>query len=616
MIIVMMVFVAVSMVFSSSAEHFVVDNNTIALWRFNEGAGDSVFDISGNNNHGRFNKAPTWSTASGVKGGGVMFDGALFAKVENPRKVFDLNGSFSLEARVMIPTGYIVHYFRILGRHRYGDNTGFVWGKGGALFEAYDSISQITATSNKVTLSNDIWYELGVHYDSASTKIKYSVNGVIVDSITKNFNKIYYTPMALLIGAELHPDSVGGANFFQGIIDEIKVSVKRTAKPPVFVSNPDTVSLESHLYTYLVNAKDPDSTSVTFSLVSNITGMSLKKDTLIFTPSSGQIGIHNVSIKATTSKGGISFQNFRLHVLPRTAQITFSNIIPVKDSVRITEGDTTVFSISAKSRNFGASITYQWYVNDLLVASDTFFKMVAGYKDAGVAEIKVTTYDGVEFVDKKWTVLIANKKILPVIISPASDMSVNGDSVFRWICLDPDLDSVTTRYDVEFMRNSQPTVPIYTLYALQEKQFVLNRVIQRNVLPENAVLAWRVRAYDTNGDTVPFCSPSAFYYTGYGTNIENNSERELDMFTAIPNPFNPVTVIKLSSSVQFGSAQLLITNMTGRIIKKIKRNEKSNKFEFSWDGTDDAFNRCAGGIYMCTIKTDAFSRNIKILLAK
>jgi hypothetical protein len=52
--------------------NFDLDLNTMALWNFNEGQGDTIFDISGNNNHGKIEGA-AWSL--GANSTGLIFDG-------------------------------------------------------------------------------------------------------------------------------------------------------------------------------------------------------------------------------------------------------------------------------------------------------------------------------------------------------------------------------------------------------------------------------------------------------------------------------------------------------------------------------------------------------------
>ncbi|MDD5731156.1 MAG: hypothetical protein PHN57_08550, partial [Candidatus Omnitrophica bacterium] len=71
-IITLMAFVAVQ-ISAVDSTYFAVDANTVALWRFNEGEGDTAHDISGNNNHGKLVNGPTW--CEGRFGHGIQLDG-------------------------------------------------------------------------------------------------------------------------------------------------------------------------------------------------------------------------------------------------------------------------------------------------------------------------------------------------------------------------------------------------------------------------------------------------------------------------------------------------------------------------------------------------------------
>lgn len=67
-------FVVMAMVFptGTGADELTVDEHTVALWHFNEGSGNIVYDESGNGNHGTIHGA-TWTT--GMFGSALSFDG-------------------------------------------------------------------------------------------------------------------------------------------------------------------------------------------------------------------------------------------------------------------------------------------------------------------------------------------------------------------------------------------------------------------------------------------------------------------------------------------------------------------------------------------------------------
>ena len=88
-------------------------------------------------------------------------------------------------------------------------------------------------------------------------------------------------------------------------------------KPPTITSTPITTATVGVLYTYYVNATDPDSDTLTYSLTTNPSSMTINSSTgvISWTPTSAQIGDNNVTVKV--SDGGLfDTQSFIITVNP------------------------------------------------------------------------------------------------------------------------------------------------------------------------------------------------------------------------------------------------------------------------------------------------------------
>ncbi|MFC1718520.1 putative Ig domain-containing protein [Candidatus Poribacteria bacterium] len=87
--------------------------------------------------------------------------------------------------------------------------------------------------------------------------------------------------------------------------------------PPEITSEPITEATEGHLYTYGVEATDPDTDSVlTYSLVTSPEGMEINSSTgeINWTPGSGQTGENDVTVKVSDGNGASETQSFTVSV--------------------------------------------------------------------------------------------------------------------------------------------------------------------------------------------------------------------------------------------------------------------------------------------------------------
>ena len=84
-----------------------------------------------------------------------------------------------------------------------------------------------------------------------------------------------------------------------------------------------------------------------------------------------------------------------------------------------------------------------------------------------------------------------------------------------------------------------------------------------------------------------------------------------------PNPFNPVTHLRFRIS-DFAFAELTIYDVMGRKVKTVVRGRLSpGSHEVQWDGTDDAGQPVASGVYVYRLRTaNGFTASRKMVLLK
>jgi len=83
-----------------------------------------------------------------------------------------------------------------------------------------------------------------------------------------------------------------------------------------------------------------------------------------------------------------------------------------------------------------------------------------------------------------------------------------------------------------------------------------------------------------------------------------------------PNPFNSCTMIQISGYHKFKNTDLLIFDVKGRLIRKLKFELNTGVVTLKWDGLDDNGQQVSSGLYLLQVKTDKTFISAKILLLK
>jgi hypothetical protein len=187
-------------------------NGLVAAYSFNEAAGVSTLDASGNSNTGTIANA-TRSTA-GKFGNALLFNGTS-ARVNVPDAAsLDLTTGMTLEAWVR-PSALASWRTVILKETTGGLAFSLYAHTTGSRPEGYVHVTTDTAASGTSALALNTWTHLSVSYDGVT--IRLYVNGVQVGS------RALTGPIATSTGALRIGGNAVWGEYFKGLIDEVRV---------------------------------------------------------------------------------------------------------------------------------------------------------------------------------------------------------------------------------------------------------------------------------------------------------------------------------------------------------------------------------------------------------
>ena len=210
-----------------------------------------------------------------------------------------------------------------------------------------------------------------------------------------------------------------------------------TNQAPIITSSPITAATVGVLYTYDVNATDPDGDTLTYLLVTKPKGMAMypKTGVINWTPTSAQLGNNQVSVKV--SDGTLSvIQNFTIKVstLPPANQAPVIYSTPVTTA---TVGVTYFYDVNATDPN-GDTLTYSLtaYPSGMAISSASGLIMWTPTAEGAYAVI-VNVSDGALSDTQGFTILVS-KPTVPLktytitasagpggFISPLGDVTVS-----------------------------------------------------------------------------------------------------------------------------------------------------------------------------------------------
>ncbi len=194
---------------------FISDRHTIALWHFNEGEGDSLYDSSGNRHHGQI-KGALWDSF-GISGSCLSFDGKddyievlTATDLIPPREI-------SLELWLKTPAYPPVHYAFLSKSDNYHGGSGYLWGvDNNGKYKCYFKVTDWKFSTANIPL--DTWTYLAVTIGSGM--LRYYINGYETDCFTCPADDLINNAFNLIIGRTENTNTY----FLNGYLDEIRIS--------------------------------------------------------------------------------------------------------------------------------------------------------------------------------------------------------------------------------------------------------------------------------------------------------------------------------------------------------------------------------------------------------
>ncbi|MBI3467961.1 MAG: tandem-95 repeat protein [Planctomycetes bacterium] len=238
--------------------------------------GVNAFDVTATDSEGQ--AATTTLTLQGIEAGPTRIDFSQLA---------DITGSFAVE--------YARTSFDDASRALYADS-------------AVRNLGQFPA---------NVPLLVGVLNISDPSVIPLNTAGMLPDGTP------YYDFAGLVTGGELNPGAHTGTlslAFFNPQREQFTYELVFLGKlnvPPAFNSVPKIEAIAGREYAYAATATDPDGDSLTFKLIAGPSGMTINDQTglLSWTPSTSDVGNHDVTVQVSDGRGGTAQQHWVLSVI-------------------------------------------------------------------------------------------------------------------------------------------------------------------------------------------------------------------------------------------------------------------------------------------------------------
>lgn len=141
---------------------------------------------------------------------------------------------------------------------------------------------------------------------------------------------------------------------------------------PIIISEPIITATEDQLYSYQVEASDPNEDILTYSSIIKPEGMSIDSESglISWTPANNQVGIHQVIVEISDGKLSTT-QSFEIEVSNVNNPPQILSYSPGSLNVGANEGDSIKFEVQAHDIDLNTTLSYQWLLNGKKVSSFT-----------------------------------------------------------------------------------------------------------------------------------------------------------------------------------------------------------------------------------------------------
>ncbi|WNO11572.1 putative Ig domain-containing protein [Teredinibacter sp. KSP-S5-2] len=223
------------------------------------------------------------------------------------------------------------------------------------------------------------------------------------------------------------------------------ISVEERNLAPTIDSSPVTQAVENTLYQYQVTAIDGNGDALTYALGQFPPGMTIEPLTglVSWTPTTEQIGTHDIIVVVSDTRGGSGSQSF-------TVTVAEQNVAPVFTTQTLdnaTEDTAYRFTVLASDPNAGDVLSFSKVNGPAALQIDSangeisWLPVNNNVGDNSVT-LRVTDADGL-FVEQTFTINVANTNDMPAITSEPVQTAQRGQQYsYQVLVTDPDVGDV------------------------------------------------------------------------------------------------------------------------------------------------------------------------------
>lgn len=340
---------------------FGITNRIIAHWTFDEGSGDSAYDLSGNGNHFKLLNGVSWVDSKNGKA--LQFDG-----IDDKGLCIDKPDQTGMTALTIESVIWVEHHTAtkwgpVIGKWGPGSTEDDAWALDVDRYSPYGGHGVVVGSSTKhINGTTPVPIQKWIHFVFTwnGSKMAIYINGKRTDSLTvSSISAIQDSDTEIRLGHNVDP------HFFNGMIDqitlydyalhpdtiiahfedlvgpshEINIGMKKHyAKPgdelwvPVFIANyEDTISISSIQFSINI-----DTSVITFLDVSSDSGIASNWQ-LYHNPLGDSIAFSMGGVGQTIEYGEGELIRCKFKVKPSIPNGSFSDLVP--SDVLIDEGN-------------------------------------------------------------------------------------------------------------------------------------------------------------------------------------------------------------------------------------------------------------------------------------
>lgn len=141
---------------------------------------------------------------------------------------------------------------------------------------------------------------------------------------------------------------------------------------PIIISEPIITATEDQLYSYQVEASDPNGDILTYSSIIKPEGMNIDSESglISWTPANNQVGIHQVIVEISDGRHSVT-QSFEIEVSNVNNPPQILSYSPDSLNIVVNEGESKKFEVQAHDIDLNTTLNYQWFLNGGLVLDST-----------------------------------------------------------------------------------------------------------------------------------------------------------------------------------------------------------------------------------------------------